>query len=133
MRNCKYTRARNKKISFKMEEKQKNDDFQKVEDCVISETPKPDNNLTLSTKISTDHLICKTPQESPNASVKSLHRPDFARRSVVVVKKKCCTTLYLGILQMAFGFLMAGFGIFVIFQQASLSQVSNKLINVKME
>lgn len=112
--------------SYKMEEKQKNDDFQKVEDCVIAEAQKPDNNLTLSTKISTDHLICKTPQESPNASVRSLHRPDFARKSVMVVKKKCCTTLYLGILQMVFGFLMAGFGIFVIFQQASLSQVSYK-------
>lgn len=100
---------------------EKTEEVSKAE-CAVEEK-KIDNHLTLSTKLSTDHLICKTPQGSPNASVRSLQR-DFQQKKLLVIRKKFFSLLGLGVLQMIFGFLMVGFGVFVIFEEASLSQVN---------
>lgn len=95
---------------------------------------KMENNLTVSTKLSTDQLICKSPKESPNGSVKSMvrnieYKPvkgGFEVKRGCRLKGKCSPPLCLGILQVFFGLLMVGFGILVIFQEASLSQVIYK-------
>lgn len=73
---------------------------------------------TLSTKLSTDQLICKTPQESPSVSVKSLKtrkRGEGDNQRII---------LFLGVLQFVLGFLMVAFGILVIVHRATLSQVN---------
>lgn len=88
------------------------------EALVVDEAKKADNSLTLSTKLSTDHLICKTPQDSPNGSVRSLDK--FAGE---VRRTLRCTVLYLGVMQLVLGFLMVVFGVVVIVQEARLSQV----------
>lgn len=75
-------------------------------------------NNTLSTKTSTDHLICKTPQETPNGSevsVKGVPR-------VVLTPNRILISL--GALQFLLGFLMVLFGMYVIAYKASLSHVS---------
>lgn len=71
-------------------------------------------NMTISTKLSTDHLICKSPQESPSNSVKSISKQ----------KGDDNCLLCLGLLQFIFGFLMVVFGGLVIHYDASLSQVN---------
>lgn len=102
---------------------------------VVSEdaNKKMENNLTVSTKLSTDQLICKSPRESPNGSVKSLGKNnefksvkggyEVKMRGCERLKERCSSTLCLGTLQVLFGLLMVGFGMMVIFQEASLSQV----------
>ncbi|KAJ8984668.1 hypothetical protein NQ317_015759 [Molorchus minor] len=75
------------------------------------------NMNTLSTKLSTDQLICKSPQESPSVSVKSVKTgkcQGMERQRVV---------LYLGGLQFLLGFMMVAFGILAIMHKASLSQL----------
>uniref|UniRef100_A0A1Y1KY81 Uncharacterized protein n=2 Tax=Photinus pyralis TaxID=7054 RepID=A0A1Y1KY81_PHOPY len=79
-----------------------------------------DNNLTISTKLSTDHLICKTPQESPNVSVKSLPRDGEVKK----VDGDGDIILYLGVSQIVFGLLMAVFGALVLVHDARLARVS---------
>ncbi|XP_060523376.1 uncharacterized protein LOC132700203 isoform X2 [Cylas formicarius] len=74
-----------------------------------------ETNMTISTKLSTDRLICKTPHQSLTGSIKS-----------VTSKKKCNPDqiiLFLGTFQFILGFLMMIFGIFVIAHKASLSQL----------
>lgn len=90
---------------------------------VVDEVKKTDNNLTLSTKLSTDHLICKTPQDSPSGSVRSLGKQDYVGKKHRTFR---CSVLYLGVMQVVLGFLMVVFGVVVIFQEARLSQVRNK-------
>lgn len=93
---------------------------------------KMENNLTVSTKLSTDQLICKSPKESPNGSVKSLEKIDAFKGGFGVkggckrLKETCSAPLCLGLLQVVFGLLMVGFGMMVIFQEASLSQVKKE-------
>lgn len=87
---------------------------------------KCDNNLTISTKLSTDQLICKSPQNSPNLSDRSnaKERQRIEPRQIKKFKLKCLNlTLYLGILQILFGLLMSVFGVLAILHGASLSQV----------
>lgn len=106
----------------------------KKQDVVMPEdtNKKMENNLTVSTKLSTDQLICKSPRESPNGSVKSVEKNNEfksvkggyeVKGSCNRLKKRCSSTLCLGTLQVLFGLLMVGFGMMVIFQEASLSQV----------
>lgn len=79
-----------------------------------------ENNLTISTKLSTDHLICKTPQESPMSSKRDLQYVAQKGGS----DKNCYSVfLYLGVLQMLCGLLMSVFGILVILHDSSLSQI----------
>lgn len=92
-----------------------------------SEEKKCDNNLTISTKLSTDQLICKSPQNSPNLSNRSANKEQQKveiRRPEKKFKLKCLNlTLYLGVLQVLFGLLMSVFGVLAILHGASLSQV----------
>lgn len=83
-------------------------------------------NNTLSTKTSTDHLICKTPQESQIGSEVSVKG---APRAVLTPNR---ILICLGALQFLLGFLMVLFGMYVIAYKASLSHVSffYTLINV---
>lgn len=81
-----------------------------------------DNNLTISTKLSTDQLICKTPKESPNVSVKSLPRDGEVKK----VDGGGDIILYLGVSQIVFGLLMAVFGALVLVHDARLARVSFK-------
>ncbi|EFA05123.1 uncharacterized protein LOC660485 [Tribolium castaneum] len=69
---------------------------------------------TISSKLSTDQLICKSPQES-NSSVKSLEK--------IIVGGDDGSLLCLGLLQFIFGFLMVVFGGLVLQYDASLSQL----------
>lgn len=98
----------------------------------VDANKKMENNLTVSTKLSTDQLICKSPRESPNGSVKSMEKNNEfksvkggyeVKRGCERLKERCSSTLCLGTLQVLFGLLMVGFGTMVIFQEASLSQV----------
>ncbi|KAB0793856.1 hypothetical protein PPYR_13476 [Photinus pyralis] len=82
-----------------------------------------DNNLTISTKLSTDHLICKTPQESPNVSVKSLPRDGEVKK----VDGDGDIILYLGVSQIVFGLLMAVFGALVLVHDARLARLGGGL------
>lgn len=75
-----------------------------------------EHSMTLSTKMSTDQLICKSPQHSPNGSVVSLKQRKLLTPNRILMS--------LGIFQFAFGFLMVLFGVYVIAYRASLSYVS---------
>ncbi|CAH0564607.1 unnamed protein product [Brassicogethes aeneus] len=103
------------------ETQQKNTSISDNLDAITSEsdthTKSMDNNLTISTKLSTDQLICKTPQLSPSISVKSLKDETTKKKTV-----RINGFLYLGILQVLFGILMMVFGVLVILHRASLSQ-----------
>lgn len=110
---------------------------------VVSEDAKKkmmENNLTVSTKLSTDQLICKSPRESPNGSVKSMGKNNEYKsvkggyeveKGCDRLKQRCSATLCLGTLQMLFGLLMVGFGMMVIFQEASMSQVITIIVLAK--
>lgn len=109
----------------------------KKQDAVPEDANKKmDNNLTVSTKVSTDQLICKTPRESPNGSVKSMGKNNeyktikgcYEVKKGFGLKERCSAPLCLGSLQVLFGLLMVGFGMMVIFQEASLSQVKKSSI-----
>lgn len=115
------------------------EDMNKKQNSVPDDANKKiDNNLTVSTKLSTDQLICKTPRESPNGSVKSLGHKNNEYKGVkgcyevkkgyAGLKEQCSAPLCLGLLQVLFGLLMVGFGMMVIFQESSLSQVIEKYI-----
>lgn len=94
--------------------------------------PKKDNNLTVSTKLSTDRLICKTPRESPNGSVRSHQEYKVMRRvygDEWGLKRRCAAPLGLGVMQVVAGVLMVGFGMAVIMEEASLSQVRSVYLN----
>lgn len=80
------------------------------------------NNLTISTKLSTHQLICKSPQES--GSVKS----SIPSSNVGKTKKKFDVILLLAGAQLFFGILMFGFGVMVLLHNASLAQVRNQLV-----
>ena len=90
-------------------------------DCV--EVVEENNNVndnknsmnTISSKLSTDQLICKSPQESPGSSVQSVEK---------IVVGDDGSLLCLGLLQFIFGFFMVVFGALVIQYDASLAQVS---------
>lgn len=87
---------------------------------------KCDNNLTISTKLSTDQLIFKSPQNSPNLSDRSSPkaRQRIEPRCTKPFRIRCLNlTLYLGILQILFGMLMSVFGVLTIIHGSSLSQV----------
>lgn len=89
---------------------------------------KCDNNLTISTKLSTDQLICKTPRESPNASVKSIKQNVIKKCKQPRKPNPFLFVLYLGILQIFLGLLMCVFGVLVITYKSSSSHVSIALI-----
>ncbi|KAH1015892.1 uncharacterized protein LOC109538285 [Dendroctonus ponderosae] len=72
-----------------------------------------EHSMTLSTKMSTDQLICKSPQHSANGSVASLKKRKMLTPNRILMS--------LGILQFVFGFLMVLFGVYVIAYRASLS------------
>lgn len=80
----------------------------------------PEHTMTLSTKLSTDQLICKTPQDSTNGSVTALKQAKILTPNRIVMG--------LGVLQFLFGFLMVLFGVYVIAYKASLSHVSSLII-----
>lgn len=89
---------------------------------------KAENNLTVSTKMSTDRLLCKTPRESPNGSLKEGGELKKQGGFCVLdggcgLREKCAPPLCLGGLQVVCGVAMVGFGVMVILQEASLSQV----------
>lgn len=81
---------------------------------------KLENNLTLSSQLSTDQLIVKSPQESPDASVNSLNQEVRKNDSKGCFDVVMCT----GLLQVLFGGLMVAFGVLVIKYEANLSQVN---------
>ncbi|XP_063917202.1 uncharacterized protein LOC135132914 [Zophobas morio] len=89
-------------------------------DCV--EVVEENNNVndnknsmnTISSKLSTDQLICKSPQESPGSSVQSVEK---------IVVGDDGSLLCLGLLQFIFGFFMVVFGALVIQYDASLAQL----------
>lgn len=96
-----------------------------VAEKLTTDKSETENNLTISTKLSTDQLICKSPQtSSPEGSIKSL-------RNIIPVKDsednrkrdETPIALYFGVLQILFGLLMAVFGVLVLVHNASLSQV----------
>lgn len=72
------------------------------------------NTNTISSKLSTDQLICKSPQESPENSVKELEKTIVGDDN---------SLLCLGLLQFVFGFFMVVFGGLVLHYDASLAQV----------
>lgn len=97
-------------------------------------SPQLDNNLTISTKISTDQLICKTPQDSPMNSLAKTKRkiqddPAFEKNAkkiseVDTIETNCYNVLlYLALMQIFLGLLMCTFGVLVIMNEASLAQV----------
>lgn len=93
---------------------------------------KIDNNLTISTKLSTEQLICKTPQESPSASLKCNKDalPPSSSSNAINIKPKInnvpkSSIIYWANLQILFGILMIVAGGFVIYYKASLYQVSD--------
>jgi hypothetical protein len=83
-----------------------------------------DNKNTISSKLSTDQLICKSPQESPNSSVKL---------EKIIIEGDDSSLLCLGLMQFIFGFLMVVFGGMVIHYDSSLSQVSKDAILISPE
>ncbi|KAK4874705.1 hypothetical protein RN001_014065 [Aquatica leii] len=98
---------------------------EKVENVKKSEVP--DNNLTISTKLSTEQLICKTPQESPNSSIKSVKTEVVQKKTVNKLQDLYNSLLYLGISQILFGLLMAVFGALVLVHEARLANFSGGL------
>lgn len=82
---------------------------------------RPDNNLTMSTQLSTDQLICKSPNDSSNPSIHSntgsVVKEDSKKDSFNLL-------LSMGLLQVLFGVLMVVFGVLVIVHGSSLSQVN---------
>lgn len=87
---------------------------------------KPENNLTISTKLSTEQLICKSPQESPNVSVKSFKNEEVSDDNNNKVDNgdvAYSSLLYLGTMQILLGLLMATFGVLAIVHNARLAQV----------
>lgn len=98
-----------------------------AEKITVDKSESEQNHLTISTKLSTDQLICKSPNTaSPEGSLKSLRNALPVKED----KKKNETPiiLYFGILQIFFGLLMAVFGILVLVHAASLAQVNKKII-----
>lgn len=91
---------------------------------------KCDNHLTMSTQLSTEQLICKSPRESSNSSVHSSVKSLNKKGSTEVKKDensaKFNLVLYMGLLHILFGFLMVLFGVLVILHDASLSQVGTR-------
>ncbi|KAF7286462.1 hypothetical protein GWI33_005102 [Rhynchophorus ferrugineus] len=73
------------------------------------------HTMTLSTKMSTDRLICKSPRESPAGSF-----IDKKGKQIITPNR---VLMVLSILQFILGFLMVLFGMYVIAYKASLSQI----------
>ncbi|KAJ8915142.1 hypothetical protein NQ315_000394 [Exocentrus adspersus] len=92
--------------------------IQKVDDDDDNKDKDVSHTNTFSTKLSTDQLICKTPQESPSNSVKSVKTRKRNRE-----RDNQRIVLFLGMLQFVLGLLMVAFGILVIMHRASLSQL----------
>lgn len=74
-----------------------------------------ENTMTLSTKRSTDKLICKSPKESPSCSI--------ADKTSAAIFTSNRVLMVLGVVQFILGFLMVLFGMYVIVYKASLSQI----------
>ncbi|XP_071052286.1 uncharacterized protein [Onthophagus taurus] len=89
----------------------------------INETHVDDNNLTMSTKLSTDRLICKTPKETPNSSLNGEEKKEKLDAKKPLKMKCRNLELYLGVLQILFGILMTVLGVLTIIHKASLSQI----------
>lgn len=84
-------------------------------------------NSTVSTKLSTDQLICKSPPSSVELGIN-----DEGRKVSRVENgpgeasaKETPLALYLGILQILFGMLMALCGVLVLVHDSNLAQVNN--------
>lgn len=93
-----------------------------------------DNNLTMSTQLSTEQLICKSPQDSSrtnssvNSSIKGGSTPQVKKIESNQKKSEGFNVvLYTGLMQVLFGFLMVVFGVLVILHDASLSQIGGGL------
>lgn len=84
------------------------------------ETDQTNVNLTISTKLSTDQLVCKSPPDSSSVSVRSSIKNEKKKKNA---KKIETDILCLGILQILLGLFMIAFGIMTIFHQASLSMI----------
>lgn len=80
---------------------------------------KPEINSTVSTKLSTDQLICKSPPSSISTTEPIPEDKDKNDRKV----EPTPTALYLGVVQILFGLLMAVFGVLVLVHDSNLSQV----------
>ncbi|KAF5285915.1 hypothetical protein FQA39_LY04376 [Lamprigera yunnana] len=94
---------------------------EKLSDTIV------DKNLTISTKLSTEQLICKTPQESPNSSVKSLRNEEIKQRKSNRSNNTYNSLLYLGVSQILFGLLMVAFGALVLVHEAKLANLRGGL------
>lgn len=81
---------------------------------------KPEINSTVSTKLSTDQLICK----SPPSSVSTAGSNNEDKNKSATITDQTPIVLYLGVLQILFGLLMAVFGVLVLIHESNLSQVN---------
>ena len=96
---------------------------------VVASDKKCENNLTISTKLSTDNLISKSPEGSPNLSLRQVQEDGSGKRRLLRIS--CLnSTLYLGVFQVVLGILMTVFGALVIIHNANLSQVSKFELHV---
>lgn len=85
---------------------------------------------TVSTKLSTDQLICKSPPSTVSSRSDPERQQDLVENvEKTIVKERTPIQLYLGILQILFGMLMAVFGVLVLVHDSNLAQVILGLIN----
>lgn len=103
----------------------------KTENNPFKNFEEKNNNLTLSTQLSTDRLITKDFQDSPLPSVKSLSNEEIREKESKISRLN--TVLCFGILQAIFGLLMISFGVLVIINEANLSQVSKNDLNFLLD
>lgn len=82
-------------------------------------------NSTVSTKLSTDQLICKSPPSSVSTADGSNHEEKNITKSIPATEQTPIV-LYLGLLQVLFGLLMAVFGVLVLIHESNLSQVCGR-------
>lgn len=86
---------------------------------------------TVSTKLSTDQLICKSPPSTVSSrSDQERHQELDNGVDQTNNKERTPIQLYLGILQILFGMLMAVFGVLVLVHDSNLSQVRSFFINM---
>ncbi|KAF5288298.1 hypothetical protein FQR65_LT12030 [Abscondita terminalis] len=110
--------------SVVVSDKQSENQSKLVKDEVV-----PENNLTVSTKLSTEQLICKTPQDSTNSSLKSVKNDGTKKKKKRNLNKEAMynSLLYLGISQILFGLLMVVFGALVLVHEARLANLGGGL------
>lgn len=81
-------------------------------------------NSTVSTKLSTDQLICKSPPSSVELGQDDSRRTSSGDNEAGrTSSRETPLALYLGVLQILFGMLMAVCGVLVIVHDSSLAQV----------